>query len=201
MNIVKTSAIRTYLKKKPGTVVMIQDWGFIVSGSVAIHQSLLEPDLAMAFNLTDEDMRKQVISTALKIETRSIAFTEDMPRAISTMEYPENVVPCYQTPLLFQIGDHKAPTSLHVFKSDSAPDDSRKVMLIDQADLSLLGFPGDVYNAPKNGSLPLIADATPAPKRIACAYSNETVEELAQHLGSLLSLIPRQASEHLSLAA
>ncbi len=189
---IKTSAIRTYMKKKPGPVMVINNWGLIVSGAVAIHQSLLEPNLAMAFNLTDEDMRKQVISTALKIETRSIAFTEDMPKAIAMMEHPGNVVPCIQTPLLYQIGESKkSPTNLYVFKSEESPDETRRVLLIDQTDMDLLGFPSNV-TAPKNGTMPLIADATPAPKRIACAYSNETVEDLAQHMGSLLSLIPKQ---------
>ena len=196
---IKTSAIRTYLKKKPGPVMVINNWGFIISGAVAIHQSILEPDLAMAFNLTDEEMRKQVITTTLKVETNSISFHDEVPQAIATMEYPENVVPCYQTPLLFQIGDHKAPTSLHVFKSETAPDKTRRVLLIDQTDMNLLGFHSDV-TAPKNGTMPLIADATPAPKRIAAVFSNETVEDLARHMGSLLSLIPKQP-EHMALAA
>ncbi len=199
MNIVKTSAIRSYLKKKPGTVVMIQEWGFIISGSVAVHKDLLEPDLGMAFNLTDEEMRKQVISTTLKIGPKSIAFTDQIPTAIETMEHPENVVPCEQTSLLFQIGDNKAPTWLHVFKSESSPDKSRRVLLIDQTDMDLLGFPS-LVTAPKNGTMPLIADATPAPKRIACAFSEETVENLAQTMGSLLALIPKP-SEALKWAA
>ena len=199
MNAIKTSAIRTYLKKKPGPVMMINNWGLIISGAVAVHMSILEPDLGMVFNLTDEEMRKQVITAALKVETNSISFHDEVPQAIATMEYPENVVPCYQTPLLFQIGDHKAPTSLHVFKSETAPDKTRRVLLIDQTDMDLLGFPSDV-TAPRNGTMPLIADATPAPKRIAAVYSNDTVEDLARHMGSLLSLIPKQP-EHMALAA
>ena len=196
---IKTSAIRTYLRKKPGPVMMINNWGLIISGAVAVHQSILEPDLGLVFNLSDEDMRKQVITTVLKIDTKSVTFHDEIPQAIATMEHPENVVPCYQTPLLFQIGDHKAPTCLHVFKSETAPDETRRVLLIDQADMDLLGFPSDV-TAPRNGTMPLIADATPAPKRIAAVYSPETVNEMAAHMGSLLSLIPKQP-EHMGLAA
>ena len=200
MNAIKTSAIRTYLKKKPGPVMVINNWGLIISGAVAVHLSILEPDLVMAFNLTDEDMRKQVISTALKVQNKAITFHDEIPQAIATMEYPENVVPCYQTPLLFQIGESKnSRTNLYVFKSESAPDETRRVLLVDQTDMDLLGFPTDV-TAPKNGTMPLIADATPAPKRIAAVYSNETVEDLARHMGSLLSLIPKQP-EHMALAA
>jgi hypothetical protein len=192
MSIIKTSAIRTYLKKKPGPVMLIQDWGLIVSGAVAIHQSILEPDLAMVFNLTDEDMRKQVITTALKVEANVISFHDEVPNAIATMDHPANVVPCIRTPLLFQVGEGmKATTNLYIFKSDSAPDETRRVLLIDQTDMDLLGFHSDVM-APKNGTMALIADSTPAPKRIAAVYSNETVEHLAQHMGSLLSLIPKQ---------
>jgi hypothetical protein len=192
MNIVKTSAIRTYLKKKPGPVMVINNWGLIVSGAVAVHQSILEPDLAMAFNLTDEEMRKQVLAATLKIENNSITFHDEVPKAIATMEHPANVVPCAKTPLLFQVGEGmKAITNLHIFKSESAPDETRRVLLIDQTDMDLLGFPSNV-TAPKNGTMPLIADATPSPKRIAAVYSPETVDEMAVHLGSLLSLIPNQ---------
>ena len=58
--------------------------------------------------------------------------------------------------------------------------------------MDLLGFASDV-TAPKNGTMPLIADTTPAPKRIAAVYSPETVNDMAVHLGSLMSLIPKQA--------
>lgn len=193
MNAIKTSAIRTYLKKKPGPVMVIANWGLIISGAVAIHLSILEPDLAMVFNLTDEQMRKQVITTTLKVETNAITFHDEVPQAIATMEHPANVVPCIKTPLLFQIGDcKKSPTNLHIFKSEESPDQTRRVLLIDQTDLDLLGFPSAV-TAPRNGTMPLIADATPAPKRIAAVYSPETVNEMALHLGSLMSLIPNQA--------
>jgi hypothetical protein len=190
---IKTSAIRAYLKKKPGPVMLIQDWGLIVSGAVAIHQSILEPDLAMAFALLTEDIKKQVISTALRVEFNSVAIIDEIPKAIATMDHLENVVDCHQTPLLFQVGEGmRAPTNLHIFKSDTAPDETRRVLLIDQTDMDLLGFSSSV-TAPLNGTMPLIADSTPAPKRIACAYSQETVEHLAQTMGSLLSLIPKQA--------
>ncbi|GAB6059398.1 hypothetical protein [Desulfonatronum parangueonense] len=190
---IRTSAFRTYLKKKPGPVMVINNWGLIIAGTVAVHLSLLEPDLAMIFNLTDEDLRKQVINAVLKVETHSITFHDEIPKAIATMDHPANVVPCTKTPLLFQIGESKkSPTNLHVFKSESAPDESRRVLLIDQTDMDLLGFPSNV-TAPRNGTMPLIADSTPAPKRIAAVYSQEAVDEMALHLGSLLSLIPKQA--------
>ncbi|SMP83029.1 hypothetical protein SAMN06295888_1702 [Desulfonatronum zhilinae] len=192
MRTIKTNTIRAYLKKKPGTVTMIKGWGFILGDGVALHMDLLETDLAVAFDLADEDMKRQVISSALKVDRHSIILHDSIPNAIATMDNPQNVVPCHPTPLLFQIGDNKAPTSLHVFKSESAPDASRKVLLIDQADLALLGFSDSVVNAPKNGSLPLIADTSPAPKRLACAFTQETLDALAQHMGSLLSLIPNQ---------
>jgi hypothetical protein len=192
MSIIKTSAIRAYLRKKPGPVMLINNWGLIVSGAVAIHLSILEPDMTMVFNLTDEEMRKQVITTALKVETNLISFHDEVPNAIAAMENPANVVPCIKTPLLFQIGEHKkSPTNLYVFKSEESPDETRRVLLIDQTDMDLLGFPSDV-TAPKNGTMPLIADSTPAPKRIAAVYSQETVEHLAQTMGSLLSLLPKQ---------
>ena len=197
---IKTSAIRTYLRKKPGPVMLIDNWGFIISGTVAVHLTILEPDLTMAFNLTDEAMKRQMISTALKIESKSVTFHDEVPQTIATMEHPANVVPCTKTPLLYQLGEGKnSQTNLYVFKSESAPDETRRVLLIDQTDMELLGFPSDV-TAPRNGTMPLIADATPAPKRIAAVYSNETVEDLARHMGSLLSLIPKQP-EHMALAA
>ena len=162
--------------------------------------SILEPDLAMVFNLTDEDMKRQVINAVLKVEKKAITFHDEVPQAIATMEHPANVVPYNKSPLLFQIGESKnSQTNLYVFKSESAPDETRRVLLIDQTDMDLLGFPSDV-TAPRNGTMPLIADATPAPKRIAAVYSNDTVEDLARHMGSLLSLIPNQP-EHLGLAA
>lgn len=199
MNTIKTSAIRTYLRKKPGPVMVIENWGFIISGAVAVHMSILEPDLALVFGLTDEDMRKQVISAALKIGTDTVVFHDELPNAIATMEHPENVVDCQQTQLLFQVGESKnSQTNLYVFKSGTAPDETRRVLLIDQTDMDLLGFPAAV-TAPKNGTMPLIADSTPGPKRIACAYSNETVEDLAEAMSNLLSLIPRQVG--LGLAA
>ena len=190
MSTIRTNAIRAYMKRKQGSVVVVKDWGLILSEACAIHKDHLEDDLTMVFDLPEEFQKRQVISTALKIAPQFVIFHDTLPTVITALNQPENAVECYQTPVLYRVGEKKL-TTLQVFRSDEAVDPSRKLMLVDQEDLALLGFNAEVV-APKNGSMPLIADCVPEPKRLVTAFTNETTENLAYTLGSLLSLIPKQ---------
>ena len=191
MSTIRTNAIRAYMKRKQGSVVVVKDWGLILSEACAIHKDHFEDDLTMVFDLPEEFQKRQVISTALKIAPQFVIFHDTLPTVISALNQPENAVECYQTPVLYRVGKKKKLTTLQVFRSDEAVDQTRKIMLVDQEDLALLGFNAEVV-APKNGSMPLIADHVPDPKRLVTAFTNETTENLVNTLGSLLSLIPKQ---------
>ena len=191
MSTIRTTAIRAYMKRKEGSVFVVKNWGFILSGACAIHKDHLEDDLKMVFDLPEEFQKRQVISTALKIAPNFVLFHDTLPTVITALNQPDNAVECHKTPLLYVVDEKKKPTTLQVFRSDEAVDPSRKLMLVDQEDLALLGFNAEVV-APKNGSMPLIADHVPDPKRLVTAFTNETTENLANTLGSLLSLIPKQ---------
>jgi hypothetical protein len=193
MSTIKTNAIRAYMKRKQGSVVLVQDWGLILSAACAIHKDNLESDLTMAFDLPEESQKRQVLSNTLRLLPDSILFHNALPNVITALNQPDSSVECYQTPLLYQVGEKKKKmTTLQVFRSDMAVDKSRKIMLIDQDDLALLGFNSDVV-APKNGSLPLIADQVPNPKKLATAFSEDSIENLVETIGSLLALIPKPA--------
>ncbi len=192
MSTIKTNAIRAYMKRKQGSVVLVQDWGLILSAACAVHKDHLESDLTMVFDLPEESQKRQVLSNTLRLLPDSILFHNALPTVITALNQPDSSVECYQTPLLYQVGEKKKLTTLQVFRSDMAVDNSRKIMLIDQDDLALLGFNSDVV-APKNGSLPLIADQVPNPKKLATAFSEDSIENLVETIGSLLSLIPKTA--------